>query len=272
MRLASVARRAAVVHAGRVVSLADLDRSLPHDLTEIVLAWPALGERVLALDPAQARGRAIAEARFEIPFHPRRILGVGGNYADHLGEMQAARPAAPSAFLKLPGSAQGPGAPLVLGPDDRHVDYEGEIAMVVGAPGEIAGLVLANDITARDVPTPHITLGKGRRGFCPLGPWLVTVDELDLDDISFTVHVNGEPRQSASTATMVHGFAEILASYERAIPLDPGDVVLTGTPGGCGIGLDPPRFLRPGDEIVVASPQLGSLPTPVVADAQRSRR
>jgi 2-keto-4-pentenoate hydratase/2-oxohepta-3-ene-1,7-dioic acid hydratase in catechol pathway len=187
----------------------------------------------------------------------------------------APAPSAPSAFLKLPGAAQGPGAPLELGPEDRFVDYEGEIAMVVGAPARdldvdraaacIAGLMLANDVSARDVPLAQITLGKGRRGFCPLGPWLVTVEELDLGRVSFAVEVNGAPRQSATTATMIHSFAEILASYSRATALEPGDVVLTGTPGGVGIGQRPPSFLEPGDEIVVSSPQLGSLRTPVVA-------
>lgn len=269
MRLASLdgeqGRRAAILYGQRAVALDDLDPSLPRELTEIVLGWPAFAERVLGLDASARDGVPVADVRFGIPFHPRRIMGVGGNYADHLGEMRASRPADPSAFLKLPGTAVGPGAPLALAAADRRIDYEGEIALVVGSPGQIAGLMLANDITARDVPTPHITLAKGRRGFCPLGPWLVTTDELDLHDVTFTVQVNGEPRQAANSATMIHSFTEILASYARAIPLEPGDVVLTGTPAGSGIGQQPPRFLQPGDAVVVSSPQLGSLATPVVA-------
>lgn len=268
MRLASVddeqGRSAVVVTGQRVVTLADIDPSLPRELTAIVRDWPTFRDRLLAIDAADVGGTPLDEVRLAIPFEPPRIMGVGGNYADHLGEMRATRPADPSAFLKLPGAAQGPGVPLALGAEDRFVDYEGEIAMVLGGPTSIAGLMLANDVTARDVPTPHITLAKGRRGFCPLGPWLVTVDELDLDDVSFTVEVNGELCQSANSATMVHSFAEILASYSRAIPLEAGDVVLTGTPAGCGIGRQPPRFLRPGDHVVVASPQLGRLATPVV--------
>ena len=281
MRLASVeseqGRAAALILGQRVVTLAEVDPSLPHELTEIVLSWPVFRERLLAIDGKafESAGTPLAEARLGIPFDPPRIIGVGGNYADHVGEMSATRPPDPSAFLKLPEAAQGPGVPLKLRAEDRFVDYEGEIAMVVGRPARdvspddahecIAGLMLANDITARDAPTPHIILAKGQRGFCPIGPWLVTVDELDLHDVSFTVHVGGEARQSATSATMIHGFSEILASYSRAIPLEPGDVVLTGTPGGTGIGRQPPCFLRPGDQVVVASPQLGRLPTPVVA-------
>lgn len=287
MRLASIeserGRMAAVVHGGRAVALADVDPSLPRELTEIVRAWPAVHERLLAIDGAalERAGTPLDEVRLGIPFEPPRILGVGGNYADHLGEMAATRSPDPSAFLKLPDAAQGPDAPLRLGSEDRFVDYEGEIAMVVGAPARdldadearehIAGLMLANDITARDVPTAHITLAKGQPGFCPLGPWLVTVDELDLDDVSFTVEVNGELRQAATSATMVHGFAAILAPYSRAIPLEPGDVILTGTPAGTGIGRRPPSFLRPGDDVHVRSPQLGSLRTPVIAARPSSR-
>jgi len=268
MRLATLDNgEAVIVRGSRVVPLADVDPSLPRDLTEIVRAWPDLRER-LQVDVAAHPGAPLDALHLGMPFTPRRVFGVGGNYADHLGEMRATRPPDPSAFLKLPGSAQGPGAPLRLREEDRFVDYEGEIAMVVGGPTSIAGLMLANDITARDVPTPHITLAKGHRGFCPLGPWLVTADELDLHDVSFTVEVNGEQRQSANSGTMVHSFTEILESYSRAIPLAAGDVVLTGTPAGCGIGRQPPCFLRPGDHVVVASPQLGRLATPVV---QRSR-
>lgn len=282
MRLVSVAGedgpRAALLAGERAVALADLDPSLPGDLTEVVRAWPSYRQRLLALDPpASAAGTPLDEVRLAIPFEPPRVLGTGGNYSAHAAEMRstAAPPSAPSAFLKLPGAAQGPGLPLALGPEDRFVDYEGEIAMVVGAPARdvevdeaaycIAGLMLANDVSARNSPLSQITVAKAGQGFCPLGPWLVTLDELELDAISFEVEVNGDPRQSATTATMIHGFTEILASYSRAVPLEPGDVILTGTPGGVGLGQQPPAFLTPGDEIVISSPQLGLLRTPVVA-------
>jgi 2-keto-4-pentenoate hydratase/2-oxohepta-3-ene-1,7-dioic acid hydratase in catechol pathway len=203
---------------------------------------------------------------------PRLLLGTGTNYRDHVAEMQARPPGAPSAFPKLPGTAIGPGQPVWLGVGERHVDYEGEIAVVIGRPvrdaepaeasAAIAGLMLANDLSHRDVPTAHIVLAKGGAGFCPLGP-AVRAEGLDLDAITFTVEVNGEPRQHGDTAAMIHDFGSIVASFSRAVPLLPGDVILTGTPSGVGIGRRPPVFLRDGDEVVATSPQLGTLRTPI---------
>jgi len=282
MRLVSVegdgAPQAALLAGGQVVPLVEIDPSMPRDLTEIVKAWPSFRERLLAEgDPAPDAGTPVEEVKLAIPFEPTRVMGTGGNYSAHAAEMRStsAAPKDPSAFLKLPGTTQGPDVPLQLRDEDHFVDYEGEIAMVVGAPARdldtdealdaIAGLMLANDVSARDWPLPQITLAKGAPGFCPLGPWLVTLDELDLEAIEFSVEVNGEPRQSTTTATMIHNFVEILVSYSQAVPLEPGDVILTGTPGGVGIAQDPPVFLVPGDEIVVSSPQLGVLRTSVVA-------
>jgi len=245
---------------------------LPPDLGGLLREWEKYREPL-----EEAAGLPVdtplAEVEVDLPFVPNRILGTGGNYSDHLTEMAVGAPDTPSAFLKLPGAELGPGQPLALGPTDQHVDYEGEIALVIGrtardlspenAPSAIAGLMLANDISARDVAMPHAALAKGHRGFCPLGPMVVTTDELDLEDITFTVSVNGERRQNGHTGSLIHSFASIVASYSRALSLEPGDVILTGTPAGVGVGRHPPLFLRAGDEVVVASPQLGVLRTPI---------
>jgi 2-keto-4-pentenoate hydratase/2-oxohepta-3-ene-1,7-dioic acid hydratase in catechol pathway len=266
--------RAALVIDGRAVPLED---PRMQDLTAVVHAWPVHVERLRALSRSTSCGSGLplSDVQLDVPFRPGRILATGGNYHDHVREMAAVVPPDPSAFLKLPGCELAPGAPLELGPHERHVDYEGEVAVVIGhevrdaSPSEvlgaIAGLMLANDVSHRDISTAHIVLAKGRRGFCPIGPMLVTPDELRLNDIHFSVQVNGELRQTGDTAQMVHGFAGIIASFSHAGPLHPGDVILTGTPSGVGLGRRPPSFLRPGDEVVVSSPQLGALPTPVVA-------
>ncbi|HVM64551.1 MAG TPA: fumarylacetoacetate hydrolase family protein, partial [Acidimicrobiales bacterium] len=179
-----------------------------------------------------------------------------------------------ASFVKLPGSVCGHLAAVEL-PDGCFVDYEGEIAVVIGMPARdvapdevdrvVAGLCLANDVSCRDAPTTHLVLAKGAPGFCPLGPALVTLDEVRLDDVAYTVSVNGEERQRAHTRDMVHPVRAVVSSYSRALPLRPGDVILTGSPGGVGIALDPPRALQPGDTVEVASPQLGRLANTFVA-------
>lgn len=270
--------RAGLVADGTVLDLAALGVGLPSTLEEIVRGWerhlPAL--RALRSPGAWPTRATLPLAGIvpRLPLRPRRLLGTGTNYRDHVAEMRARVPDAPSAFVMLPGSEAAPGEPLRLGPADRHADYEGEIALVIGQPardvapgtaaGAIAGLMLANDLSRRDVPAAHIVLAKSGPGMCPLGPYLVTTDDVDMDAITFTVHVNGELRQSGHTGRLVHRFVEIVASYSRALPLEPGDVILTGTPSGVGVGRDPATFLGDGDEVVVSSPQLGVLRTPIV--------
>ncbi len=269
--------RAGLLDGDRVLDVGALGAGLPDTVDEIVGGWERHLPTLRSLGPPErwpaAAVRPLATVQVLLPLRPRRLLGTGTNYRDHVAEMQALAPPAPSAFLKLPGSAIGPGEPLRLGADDRCVDYEGEIALVIGRPvrdaepadaaAAIAGLMLANDVSHRDVPTAHIVLAKGGQGFCPLGPALVTTDELDLGAITFTVAVNGAPRQRGHTAAMIHDFGTIVTSYSQAVPLLPGDVILTGTPSGVGIGRRPPVFLRDGDEVVISSPQLGTLRTPV---------
>jgi 2-keto-4-pentenoate hydratase/2-oxohepta-3-ene-1,7-dioic acid hydratase in catechol pathway len=263
-------RRAGVLEDGWIIEIT----GVPGLVEDWLASWPATRERLL--EPA-TRGGAwrLDQVRLEVPLRPRRILATGTNYREHLEEMRATAPGAPSAFLKLPGCELAAGRPLALGAGDDHVDYEGEIALVVGAVVRdatseqarraIAGVMLANDISWRDVPMSHTVLGKGRPASCPLGPAVVTTDELDLDNIAFTVHVNDELRQHGRTSSMIHGFEEIVRSYSEALSLQPGDVILTGTTAGVGVGCTPPRFLAPGDSIVVSSPQLGVLRTPVTA-------
>jgi 2-keto-4-pentenoate hydratase/2-oxohepta-3-ene-1,7-dioic acid hydratase in catechol pathway len=261
-------RRAGLLEDGHVTEIV----GMPGPVEDWLADWQSTRERLADLT-ARRKVWDDEQVRLRGPLRPRRILATGTNYREHLEEMQATAPGAPSAFLKLPGCELGPDEPLVLGPADCHVDYEGEIALVIGAVvreasveqarHSIAGVTLANDISWRDVPTPHIVLSKGHPRSCPIGPMIVTTDELDLDDITFTVHVNDELRQSGHTASMIHSFEAIVSSYSKAQPLYPGDVILTGTPAGVGVGRTPPVFLAPGDTMTVSSPQLGTLRTPV---------
>jgi 2-keto-4-pentenoate hydratase/2-oxohepta-3-ene-1,7-dioic acid hydratase in catechol pathway len=203
------------------------------------------------------------------PVTPRRVLATGTNYRDHVTEMSVEAPPDPSCFLKLPGSVCGPEDAIALPADCECVDYEAETAIVIGHPVRcagseealeaIAGLTLANDVSCRDLPLSHIVLAKGCPTFCPLGPAIVTLDEFGLEELSFELLLNGERRQLGEAGMMVRGFGELVASFSQALELEPGDVILTGSPSGVGVAADPPRFLRPGDVVEVTSPQLGEL-------------
>jgi 2-keto-4-pentenoate hydratase/2-oxohepta-3-ene-1,7-dioic acid hydratase in catechol pathway len=205
------------------------------------------------------------------------VIGTGTNYFSHVEEMGSSPPAVPTAnFFKLTGAVCTSGTPIVI-PQGSFVDYEGEIAVVIGEPlsdvsadevGEAdISLCLANDVTAREVPTTHLSLAKSAAGFCPLGPARVPIRELRPSEIEFVVEVNGEPRQQGRADDMIFSIPELVASLSRAIDLRPGDVILTGSPAGVGAALTPQRFLDAGDVVRVTSPQLGVLENRFVAAA-----
>jgi 2,4-didehydro-3-deoxy-L-rhamnonate hydrolase len=207
------------------------------------------------------------------------VMVTGTNYRSHTAELGVATPPAPTAnLIKLPVSICGPGSEIPL-PPGALVDYEGEIAVVLGRDAYqigpdavdevVAGICLANDVTSRDAPTTHLVLAKGAPGFCPLGPTLVGLDAVDLADITFTVTVNGEPRQQGTAADMIHSIRDLIADFSHALPLRRGDVILTGSPAGVGVSCDPPVFLQPGDTVTIESPQLGCLSSRFVATGEQ---
>lgn len=211
----------------------------------------------------------VAPSTLQAPLVPRSVIGTGTNYRSHIVEMGGTEPLRPTAnFVKLPSSYAGPGDEIEI-PPACLLDYEAEIAVVIGrhvagadpesARQAIFGLCLANDLSARDAPTTHLTLAKSGRRFCPMGPWITTLDELDLTDISFVLSVNGEARQHGHVSDMIHSITEIVASFSQSLPLHPGDVILTGSPSGVGVGMNPPTFLADGDVVEVASSHLGTL-------------
>lgn len=218
---------------------------------------------------------SVASFDLRAPLMPRRVMATGTNYRDHIAEMSVEAPPEPSCFLKLPASVCGPGDAIRLPPDSACVDYEAEVAVVIGravrdaSPGDalsaVAGLTLANDVSCRDLPMSHTVLAKGCPTFCPLGPAVVTPDEFEPRRLSFELLLNGERRQLGEAAAMVRSFGELVASYSHAVELKPGDVILTGSPSGVGVAAEPPRFLRAGDVVEIVSPQLGTLRNEVTA-------
>lgn len=248
----------------------------------------SLGSFVLAMRTAGGSQQAVTEFGLTTqplstltllsPIQPRQVIGTGTNYRDHVAEMAATAPTVPTAnFIKLPPSWTAHDTDIEL-PADAFVDYEGEIAVVIGRPtyriteaeveAHIAGLCLANDVSAREVPTTQLMLGKSHPGFCPLGPQLVTPDELDLDDLSYTVTVNGELRQTATTHAIIHSIRSIVSSFSQSLPLYEGDVILTGSPAGVGVARQPPLALCHGDLVEISSPQLGTLRNRFIANAR----
>ncbi|MGA9286502.1 MAG: fumarylacetoacetate hydrolase family protein [Solirubrobacteraceae bacterium] len=214
---------------------------------------------------AQAEGPsfALAEVTLLAPVpKPRAIFGIGMNYADHVAELGATAPKEPLVFMKLPSSASPPGAPVPCPEVVKRLDYEGELAVVMGPGGQVAGYAVADDLTARDLQgrEPQWTRAKGADAFCPYGPWITTVDEIpDPNELRLRTWVNGELRQDAPTSNLIFKIPELIAFISQTCTLEPGDLILTGTPGGVGMGLDPPRFLGSGDIVRIEIERLGAI-------------
>jgi acylpyruvate hydrolase len=168
--------------------------------------------------------------------------------------------------MKTPASAAPPGAPVRCPAVVRRLDYEVELALVMGAGARIAGYAVADDVSARDLQgsEPQWTRAKGADGFCPYGPWITTTDEVaDPRALRLRTWVNGELRQDGTTADLVFGPDELVAFISETCTLEPGDLILTGTPMGVGAFMDPPRFLRSGDVVRLEIDGLGTIEHPI---------
>ncbi len=193
---------------------------------------------------------------------PGTVYAIGLNYAKHVEETGNKAPEAPLVFVKVRGSVAPPGGPIICPEVVRRLDYEGELTIVIGAGGEIAGYTIADDVTARDLQgrEPQWTRAKGADTFCPYGPWITTADEVpDPGNLRLRTWVNGELRQDSSTSDLIFGCAELVDFVAQTCTLQPGDLILTGTPSGVGMGFDPPRFLQPGDHIKIEIERLGAI-------------
>jgi 2-keto-4-pentenoate hydratase/2-oxohepta-3-ene-1,7-dioic acid hydratase in catechol pathway len=207
------------------------------------------------------------------------VFCVGLNYARHAAETGAKLPAEPILFNKATSALAGPADPVTIPPGSEATDWEIELGVVIGRPVErvsqaealgcVAGYMTLNDLSERHWQKDRggqWVKGKSAPGFCPIGPWLVTADEVpEPQALPLWLDLNGETMQLSSTADMIFGVAEIIAYMSRFMVLRPGDVIATGTPEGVGLGMKPPRFLRPGDAMTCAVEGLGTQRLPVVA-------
>ena len=229
-----------------------------------------------AIDPARVarEGRPIAEAELLAPVgRPGKVVAIGRNYREHADEEGVDTPAAPLIFAKWPSTIVGPGTDIRWDPAyATQVDYEAELAVVIGrearrvsvadALDHVLGYTCLNDVSARDLQfgDGQWTRGKSLDTFCPMGPALVTADELgDPQGLAIECRVNGEVLQRSTTAAMFFGVAEIVSHCSMAFTLEPGDVIATGTPGGVGIFRDPPILLQDGDVVEVTIERIGTL-------------
>jgi len=212
------------------------------------------------------------------PLRPGKLIGIGLNFRDHAAETGVALPGAPLMFAKLTTAVTGPGGPVVAPGYTDELDYEGELAVVVGrearevpaarALEHVFGYAVMDDVTARDRQRdePQWIRAKGGDSFAPFGPWLTTADEVpDPQGLRIRTWVNGELRQDGSTADMVFSVAELVAYCSAQFTLEPGDVITTGTPAGVGTARTPPAHLRPGDTVRVEIAGLGTIEHPVIS-------
>ena len=290
MRLVSFSRSSSTIHTGVVVEGGIVDLTLaglPDDMTELI----RLGESGLqAARDAAGSSKPLAfeglRIHAPIPHPPKNVMCVGRNYLEHAAEFSQSGfdasersmvPEHPIIFTKAPTSIIGPDEAIVVANDPTGtVDYEGELAVVVGPGGRrvsdaralehVYGYTIVNDVTARDLQKRHVQwyIGKSPDTFCPMGPVLVTADELpDIAGSWLRTRVNGELRQEGEISTLIFDIPTLIETISGSISLEPGDIIATGTPPGAGIGFEPPRFLSPGDTVEVSVDGIGTLRNPV---------
>lgn len=279
--------RFGVLEGDSIRDVTATDPGLPSDVVGVIRGGDAMLDRVqdaLADSPIVPLGTVALMA--PIPDPPGDVIAVGRNYRDHAQEFsdsgfdaseKSVVPDHPVVFTKATSSIIGPGAPIVTANDPTaSTDYEGELAIVIGKPARsvdpatafdhVFGYTIVNDVTARHLQARHVQwfIGKSPDTFCPMGPCLVTKDEIaDLASTELRTEVNGELRQSYTFADMIFDIPTLIATLSEVMTLAPGTVIATGTGTGVGIGFDPPKFLQPGDLVEITVEGIGTLSNPV---------
>ncbi|HXK34322.1 MAG TPA: fumarylacetoacetate hydrolase family protein [Dehalococcoidia bacterium] len=278
-------RTGAMLDDHRLVDLARAtDGALPADMLQLL----ALGEDGLArarhaLAGAPPAAVVVLDAdlvRLDAPVpRPGKALAIGLNYRDHAAEGGQPLPQRPIVFSKVSTCITGPGMPVQVPRASEAVDYEGELCFVIGRRGRhitaadaleyVAGYTIGNDVSVRDWQSHNPTwmMGKGFDTHGPIGPWIVTRDDIpDPHALGIKTYLNGELVQSSNTKHLIFGIPALIEYISTAFTLEPGDVVFTGTPAGVGVSRKPPLFMKPGDTVRVEVERIGALENPVVAE------
>jgi len=269
-------------HVGAIVEdrIVDLTQAgIADTMIDLVRAGKSGLERAKAArDAGQASSQSLATATLRPPIRPGKLLCCGINYKSHADENPNAKmPAEPFFFAKLPTSIAGPGDAIVVPPMSRQVDYEAELVTVIGrrlsraaeadVMPAIFGYTLLNDVSARDVQfkDAQITLGKNFNGFAPIGPWIVTADELAAPGrVRLTSRLNGKTMQDGNTSDWLFPLPRLIAFLSQVMTLEPGDLVSTGTPAGVGFFQKPQVFMKAGDVIEIEGEGIGVLRNTII--------
>ncbi len=258
-------------------TITDLSKAKPDLPVEMKIFLAAGDDAMEAAASAQGAHFDLAEVKLESPIlRPHKILAAALNYRDHLEEVQAMQPSFPTPtipilFTKQNSSVTGPYDPIYLPPESEQLDYEAELAIIIGkrarrvpqarAMDVVAGSTICNDVSIRDWQraSQTMTLGKSWDSHCPLGPSLVTCDEADPTGLDFTCHVNGELRQSSNTSQLLFDIPTLIEHLSTVLTLEPGDVIVTGTTSGVAIWMPGQPWLKVGDKVRVEIEKLGHI-------------
>ncbi len=272
------APQAGVLLNDKVISIAGCGYSSLLPVIEDGPTAKAVIERHLAQGHA---GIPLAQVKLHAPIpNPPKLFMIGLNYRDHAIESGMAIPATPTVFSKFNTSIIGPDDPIVLPKASQQPDYEAEFAFVIGKKAKhvkgadwqeyVFGYTVINDVSARDLQlaTPQWLMGKSCDTFCPMGPVLVTADEIaDPHNLRIKLTLDGEVLQDSNTKELIFNIPALIEHITQVITLEPGDIISTGTPPGVGFARKPPRYLRDGDDCIVSVEGIGELRNPVVAEA-----
>ena len=272
------AERLGVVKDAGLVDLTGHD--LPASMTELIAGWSKLKDKVARIAADVNPRYQVSDVHLLAPVpRPQKILAIGLNYADHIAESGAATPERQIWFSKLPNAVNGPYDPIQMPRASTAIDYEAELVFVIAkrcrhvvkekAHEVIFGYAAGNDVSVRDwqFHTAQWLVGKSFDTHAPFGPWIVTADEIgDPHALGIRCLVNGELRQNSNTKNLVFNCFDQIAYLSQAMTLEPGDIVYTGTPGGVGQSMKPPRLLKIGDTVRVEIDKIGALDAKMVAE------
>jgi 2-keto-4-pentenoate hydratase/2-oxohepta-3-ene-1,7-dioic acid hydratase in catechol pathway len=272
-----------IVDGDRIVCLSRAAPNLARDMIDLISRWREVERVVQGIAQAASQTVELSKVKLAAPVpRPGKIMAIGLNYADHIAETNAAKPEHQIWFSKMPTAVNGPSDPIEIPREGQSVDYEAELVVVIGKHGRhisradatshVFGFCCGNDVTERawQFQTPQWILGKSFDTHAPIGPWITTTDEVgDPHALGIRCFVNGEKRQDSNTKNLVFNVWDQIEHLTKVMTLEPGDLLFTGTPGGVGVAMRPPKFLKSGDHVRVEIERLGAIEAACVAEERK---